>query len=102
MRNRPLEFDTSRKLTKREVLDEFNGAIAEVTSIVARLTPDDYDKPSNDPEDRHKTVADDFVNATVHLALHVGQAIQLAKLKGYDLGPTVWGDAHKESGAWTK
>jgi DinB family protein len=99
-RNRPQEFDSSRRLTKREVLDEFNGAIDEVRATMARLRTEDYAKPSRDPEDRHAMVYEDFINATVHLALHVGQAVQLAKLKGYDLGDKVWGDAHRSSGAW--
>ncbi len=99
-RDRPREFDADRRLTKSEVLDEFNGAIAEVASIMARLTPEDLARPSGDPEDRHGSVYEDFLNATVHLALHVGQAVQLAKLKGYKLAPEVWGDAHRASGAW--
>lgn len=99
-RDRPREFDSSRRLTKREVLYEFNGAIEEVRATMDRLRPEDYAKPSRDPEDRHSNVYEDFLNATVHLALHVGQAVQLAKLKGYDLGETVWGDAYRASGAW--
>jgi len=99
-RNRPQEFDTSRRLTKREVLDEFKRAIDEVSATMDRLRPEDYAAPSRDPEDRHSNVYEDFVNATVHLALHVGQAVQLAKLRGYTLGEAVWGDAHRASGAW--
>ena len=38
-------------------------------------------------------------HATVHLSLHVGQAVQLAKLRGNQLSPTVWVDAHRASGA---
>lgn len=99
-RDRPKEFDASRRLTKREVLDEFNGAIDEVRATMDRLKLEDYAARSRDPEDRHSSVYEDFLNATVHLALHVGQAVQLAKLKGYDLGDKVWGDAHRASGAW--
>ncbi len=99
-RNRPQEFDASRRLTKREVLDEFNRAIDEVRATMDRLKPEDYAARSRDPEDRHANVYEDFLNATVHLALHVGQAVQLAKLKGYDLGEAVWGNAHRTSGAW--
>jgi hypothetical protein len=99
-RNRPQEFDPSRKLSKREVLNEFNGAIDEVRATMDRLRTEDYANASRDPDDRHQIVYEDFVNATVHLALHVGQAVQLAKLKGYDIGDKVWGNAHRASGAW--
>ena len=65
-----------------------------------RLQKGAYAKAPHDPDGRHSTVYEDFVNGTVHLALHVGQAIQLAKLKGYDIGDKVWGNAHRVSGAW--
>ena len=99
VRNRPEEFDASRRLSKREVLDEFRRAIDEVRVAMDALSTEDYAAPSRDPEGRHWTVYEDFVNATVHLALHVGQAVQLAKLKGYTLSDRVWGEAHAESGA---
>jgi DinB family protein len=99
-RDRPQEFDASRRLTRRQVLDEFNSAIDEVRATMHRLTPADYSAQSRDPDGRHSNVYEDFVNATVHLALHTGQAVQLAKLRGYDLGEAVWGDAHRTSGAW--
>lgn len=99
MRNRPEEFDASRRLTKIEITDEFNRAIAEVRAAMDSLSAEDYGRPSCDPDGRHWTVFEDFVNATVHLALHVGQAVQLAKLKGYALSDRVWGEAHAISGA---
>jgi len=99
VRNRPEEFDASRRLTKREILDELERAIAEVRVAMDSLTTEDYAAPSRDPDGRHWTVYEDFVNATVHLALHVGQAVQLAKLKGYKLSDRVWGEAHAASGA---
>lgn len=99
VRNRAEEFDTSRRLTKREISDEFNRAISDVRGAMDRLMPQDYAAPSRDPEGRHWTVYEDFVTATVHLALHVGQAVQVAKLKGYKLSDRVWGEAHAKSGA---
>ncbi len=99
VRNRPEEFDASRRLTKREILDELERAIDEVRVAMDSLTTEDYAAPSRDPDGRHWTVYEDFVNATVHLALHVGQAVQLAKLKGYKLSDRVWGEAHAASGA---
>ena len=99
VRNRPQEFDASRRLTKREISDEFQCAIDDVRAAMDALTPEDYAQPSRDPEGRHWTVYEDFLNATVHLALHVGQAVQIAKLKGYELGDRVWGKAHAASGA---
>ena len=99
VRNRPEEFDASRRLTKREILNEFNRSIDDVRSTMDALTREDYAAPSLDPDGRHWTVYEDFVNATVHLALHVGQAVQLAKLKGYKLSDRVWGEAHAASGA---
>ncbi|HEV2644548.1 MAG TPA: DinB family protein [Candidatus Elarobacter sp.] len=98
-RNRPEEFDTSRRLSKRDVLAEFDRAIADVRITLDALTPADLASPSRDPELRHATVHEDIINATVHLALHVGQALQLAKLRGHTLAPQVWGDAHRASGA---
>ena len=99
VRNRPQEFDASRRLTKREIVEEFDRGIGDVRAAMDRLKPEDYAAPSRDPEGRHWTVYEDFLNATVHLALHVGQAIQLAKLRGYKLSDRVWGEAHAESGA---
>jgi hypothetical protein len=99
VRNRPQEFDASRRLTKDEISAEFNRAIVDVRAAMDTLTPEDYAAPSRDPDGRHWTVYEDFVNATVHLALHVGQAIQLAKLRGYTLSDRVWGEAHAASGA---
>ncbi|HEY8310209.1 MAG TPA: DinB family protein [Gemmatimonadaceae bacterium] len=99
VRNRPQEFDASRRLTKNEISEEFNRAISDVRAAMDSLTTADYAAPSRDPEGRHWTVYEDFVNATVHLALHVGQAVQLAKLKGYKLSDRVWGAAHAASGA---
>ncbi len=99
VRNRPQEFDASRRLTKNEISEEFNRAISDVRAAMDSLTTADYAAPSRDPEGRHWTVYEDFVNATVHLALHVGQAVQLAKLKGYKLSDRVWGTAHAASGA---
>jgi hypothetical protein len=86
-------------LTKREVAEEFNRAIAAVRGAMDVLSLSDYDAPSRDPDGRHWTIYEDFLNATVHLALHTGQAIQLAKLRGYQLGDRVWGEAHAASGA---
>jgi hypothetical protein len=99
VRNRPEEFDASRRLGKREILDEFRRAIDEVRVAMDSLSTEDYAAPSRDPDGRHWTVYEDFVNATVHLALHTGQAVQLAKLKGYKLSDRVWGEAHAASGA---
>ncbi|HEY7896772.1 MAG TPA: DinB family protein [Gemmatimonadaceae bacterium] len=99
VRNRPQEFDTSRRLTKSEISDEFSRAVADVRAAMDSLSTQDYAAPSRDPDGRHWTVYEDFVNATVHLALHVGQAVQLAKLKGYKLSDRVWGEAHAASGA---
>ncbi|MEO7103565.1 MAG: DinB family protein [Gemmatimonadaceae bacterium] len=99
VRNRPQEFDSSRRLSKGEISTEFNRAISDVRAVMDTLKPEDYAAPSRDPEGRHWTVYEDFLNATVHLALHVGQAVQLAKLKGYKLSDRVWGEAHAASGA---
>ena len=99
VRNRAEEFDSSRRLTKREVREEFDRAIAEVSATMDRIGPEDYAGASRDPDGRHVTVYEDFLNATLHLALHVGQAVQLAKLRGYRLSDRVWGEAHASSGA---
>lgn len=99
VRNRPQEFDSSRRLTKREISEEFDRAIGDVRAAMDGLKPDDYAAPSRDPDGRHWTVYEDFLNATVHLAMHTGQAVQLAKLKGYKLSDRVWGEAHAASGA---
>ena len=99
VRNRAQEFDTSRRLTKDEISAQFNRAISDVRAAMDSLSPKDYASPSRDPEGRHWTVYEDFLNATVHLALHVGQAVQLAKLRGYKLSDRVWGEAHAASGA---
>jgi len=99
VRNRPQEFDSSRRLTKSEISTEFSRAIYDVRAVMDSLKPEDYAAPSRDPEGRHWTVYEDFLNATVHLALHVGQAVQLAKLRGYKLSDRVWGEAHAASGA---
>jgi hypothetical protein len=99
VRDRAQEFDSSRRLTKDQISDEFNRAISDVRAAMDSLSPEDYAAPSRDPDGRHWTVYEDFVNATVHLALHVGQAVQLAKLRGYKLSDRVWGEAHTESGA---
>lgn len=98
-RDRPAEFDASRRLAKAEVSAEFDRAIGDVNATFDRLNDDDYLSPSRDPEGRHGSVYEDMLNAAVHLAFHTGQAVQLAKLRGYDLGPSVWGDAHRASGA---
>lgn len=99
-RNRPAEFDTSRRLSKSEVIAEFDRAIADVSQVMQRMTPEQLAGPSPDPEERHASVYEDLLNATVHLALHTGQAIQLAKLKEYKLPEQVWGDAHRTAGLW--
>lgn len=99
VRDRAKEFDTSRRLTKHDVLAEFDRAIAEVSATMDRLGAEDYAGPSRDPDGRHATVYEDFLNATLHLALHTGQAVQLAKLRGYTLSDRVWGEAHASSGA---
>jgi hypothetical protein len=98
-RDRPAEFDASRRLTKAEVLAEFDRAIADVSAALDGLRLDDFALPSRDPDGRHETIYEDFLNATTHLALHTGQAVQLAKLRGYTLSKAVWGDAHRASGA---
>ncbi len=99
-RDRQAEFDASRRLSKAEVLAEFDAAIAEVEATFAKLDGADYFQPSRDPEDRHGSIYEDLLNATVHLALHTGQAIQLARLHGYELGSDIWGNAHRSSGTW--
>ncbi|MDQ2890046.1 MAG: DinB family protein [Gemmatimonadota bacterium] len=95
VRNRPLEFDASRRLTKREVLDEFRRAIDDVTLAMDHLRPDDYTGPSRNQESPQSSLYEDFMVAVTHLALHTGQAVQLAKLHGYNVGDKVWGDAHR-------
>jgi hypothetical protein len=99
VRNRPEEFDASRRLTKREITDEFKRAMDDVRAAMDNLSLEDYAAPSRDPDGRHWTVYEDFLGATVHLSLHVGQAIQIAKLRGYKLSDRVWGEAHFASGA---
>jgi hypothetical protein len=83
VRDRPQEFDNSRRLTKREISEEFDRAIADVRAAMDGLEPKDYAAPSRDPDGRHWTVYEDF----------------LAKLKGYKLSDRVWGEAHAASGA---
>lgn len=98
-RDRPAEFDTSRGLSKREVIAEFDRAIADVAAVFDQLDSADYMQPSRDPEGRHGDIYEDMLTATVHLAFHVGQAVQLARLRGYELPPNAWAEAHRASGA---
>ncbi len=100
-RDRPAEFDATRRLTKNEVLAEFDRAIADVDATLDGLTTSDYLLPSRDPEKSHGSIYEDMLHATVHLAFHVGQAVQLARLRGYELPPDVWAGAHRASRAAT-
>ena len=99
VRNRPLEFDATRRLTKQEVLDEFDRAIADVRAAMDSLAPEDYAGPSRNLEAANASLYEDFMVAVTHLALHTGQAVQLAKLHGYNPGEKVWGDAHRAARA---
>ena len=99
VRNRPQEFDATRRLTKQDVLDELDRAIEDVGHAMDGLTPEDYAGPSRNRENPQPSLYDDFMVAVTHLALHTGQAVQLAKLHGYSVGEKVWGDAHRAASA---
>ncbi|MDQ6736095.1 MAG: DinB family protein [Gemmatimonadota bacterium] len=99
VRNRPQEFDATRRLTKKEVVDEFDRAIEDVRRAMDDLKPVDYTGPSRNQENPQSSLYEDFMVAVTHLALHTGQAVQLAKLHGYSVGDKVWGDAHRTAAA---
>lgn len=99
VRNRPQEFDATRRLSRQAVLDEFDRAIEDVRQTMDNLDPVDYAGPSRNRENPQSSLYEDFMVAVTHLALHTGQAVQLAKLHGYTVGEKVWGDAHRAAAA---
>lgn len=100
VRDRAAEFDASLRIPKVEVIADFDRAIAIVGSTLAGLDDTDLAGPSRDPERRFTTLHEDLLNATTHLALHAGQAVMLAKMRGAALPPELWREAHRSAGAW--
>lgn len=98
-RNRPLEFDATRRLPLRDVLAELDRAIAAVSTTLDTLDDAALAGPSRDPDGRYRLLGEDLLSSVTHFALHTGQVVQLAKMRGATLPAQVWGDAHRASGA---
>lgn len=99
VRDRPAEFDAARRLPMSEVRAELDRAVAAVEATLDGLDARMLGGPSRDPDGRHTMLYEDLLSATAHLALHTGQAVQLAKLRGVRLPERVWGEAHRGAGA---
>jgi hypothetical protein len=99
VRDRQDEFTPHPRMSKAELLADFDDAVAETRRTVDALAPDALAGPSHDFQGRYTLLAEDLLAATVHLATHAGQLVLLAKLHGHTFGADLWGDVHRASGA---
>jgi len=80
VRNRPLEFSDPSKLSKQQVLANFDRTIDMVAATIRGQSADDFLKPYSDPtEPRSNTRFALFLRMAAHAYHHVGQIIYLAK-----------------------
>jgi uncharacterized damage-inducible protein DinB len=80
VRNRDLEFNEPRKLSKAEVLRNFDESIAIVISTIEKQTEADWTAPytaEREPDSRNRVTL--FLRCASHLYHHVGQIIYLSR-----------------------
>jgi hypothetical protein len=99
VRDRGDEFTAHPAMSKAELIADFDAAVAEVAATLDGIAPDALAGPSRDVEGRYALLGEDLLAATVHLAVHAGQLLQLARLNGHAMGDDLWGRVHRASGA---
>lgn len=80
VRNRDLEFSEPRKLSKNEVLQKFDQAIATVIASIEQQTEADWTAPytaEREPDSKNRVTL--FIRCASHLYHHVGQIIYLSR-----------------------
>lgn len=99
VRDRDGEFAARGPLSKGELLSAFDAMVANADRTFAGITADRLAGPTADPE-RYTFLVEDLVNATTHLATHVGQIVWIAKMLNEGSVNETWMRSHKRGGAW--
>ena len=98
-RDRDDEFSARPEITKAELLTDWDAVVDEVRRTIDALPPDALAGVSVDAERRYSLLGEDLLAATVHLSVHAGQLVLLARLYGHGFGDDLWGTVHRASGA---
>ncbi len=78
-RNRPLEFEDKNQKSKKEFVSNFSQLGKNVQDVVAKIPPGALLEPRR-IQDTDQTVFSALMGATVHLELHTGQILYIAKM----------------------
>ncbi len=85
-RNRPVEFNERRLISRRELLDRLGATMQEASAVLARLTPDHLTR-IYEIQGYTVTGLAAVYQVVEHFGLHYGQILYIVKtLTGSDLG----------------
>ncbi|MEW6128403.1 MAG: DUF1572 family protein [Acidobacteriota bacterium] len=88
-RNRSAEFAERSNLPKAELLNIFNQMITEVSQTIDSFAASRFLEESSEPH-YNPTLFHAFLNATIHLAVHTGQIVFIAKMLKEGAVEEIW------------
>ena len=78
-RNRPLEFEDSKKKSKSQLMKDFEQLGKDVEDVISKLSPDLLLSPRH-IQDTDQTVLTALQQCITHMNLHTGQILYIAKM----------------------
>lgn len=93
-RDRQAEFNERRNLSKEELLNTFNQMVEEVAQTISTFDSTRLSESSSEPG-YNPTLYHSFLNATMHLAVHTGQIVYIAKMLKEGAINEIWIKAHR-------
>lgn len=97
-RDRAAEFAERKRIPREELLEQFNGMVANAQRTFESLTAVRLGEASPEPR-MSSIVAEDIVGIATHLSTHVGQILWITKALREGSLDELWMKTHRQS-AW--
>jgi len=98
-RDRPSEFSEQGPLPKEQLLASFDEMVEKASQTLASLDASRLAEPSTEPE-YYSIILEDLIGIAVHFANHTGQIIYVTKMLKEGSIQNLWGQTHRDQGAW--
>jgi hypothetical protein len=99
-RDRDAEFAERRGIPRAELMAIFDAMVANAEKTFGGLTPERLAEPATEPK-LYKTVLEELISITAHVANHAGQIVWIAKMLKDGAVDEVWMRTHKRLGGWS-
>jgi hypothetical protein len=99
-RSREAEFAERRQIPRQDLLDIFDGMVANAEKTFDGLTLASLDEASAEP-DRYASRAEDLLSIVTHFSSHAGQIMWIAKMFQEGAIDELWMRTHKHLGGWS-